>query len=393
MTLTHAIQVEAHRLGFDLVGVTTPFPPPHYQKFEEWLSAGYHAGMAYLEKMSSRVRRANPLEILPDCRRILVLGIRYPPSPGTMTEFYDPTSGLVEDVKSSPYRGRVASYAWSEDYHQDIPTRLNDLVAFIETEMGKTVPHACYTDSGHILERDLAQRAGLGWIGKNTNLINPQMGSYFLLAEILLGIELEISAPFEQDRCGTCTRCLEACPTGCILPDRTLDASRCISYLTIENKGNIPVELRSKMGEWVFGCDICQQVCPWNRRLTAPAGAEAYAPPGIAHPDLTQALSLTPEDFSRQFRGSPVKRTKRTGYLRNVAVALGNQLVAFPDHKQRPLAVAALRETLIHDSQPLIRAHAAWALGRAGEVQILQTACRLERDPSVLNEIQIARDQ
>lgn len=391
MTLTHAIRIEAHRLGFAFIGVTTPFPPPHYQVFEQWLDAGRHAGMAYLAKLPSRLRRANPLNILPDCQSILVLGMRYPPSPMETDAPNAPSSNGLDDVQLTPYRGSIASYAWGEDYHLSIPVRLNALVAFIESQVGKAVPYACYTDSGHILERDLAQRAGCGWIGKNTNLINPQTGSYILLAEILLGIDLEISPPFDQDRCGTCQRCLEACPTGCILPNRTLDSSRCISYLTIENKGSIPLELRNKMGGWVFGCDICQQVCPWNRRITESEENDAFTPrPGISHPDLIQALSLTPESFSQYFRGRPIKRAKRSGYLRNVAVALGNRLAEFPTHQERPLAIAALCETLQHDPQPLVRGHAAWALGRAGELKTLRQASRLEEDPTVLEEIKFA---
>lgn len=379
MTLTHAIRIEAHRLGFALVGVTSPFPPPHYDIFEAWLNAGRHAGMTYLEKTDSRLRRANPTLILPDCRSILVLAMRYPPSPQEPPIF------------DSPYRGNVASYGWDEDYHLSFPPHLNALVSYIESQAGKAIPHACYTDSGHILERDLAQRAGLGWIGKNTNLINPQIGSYFLLAEILLGIDLEVSAPFSQDYCGTCQRCIRACPTGCILPDRTLDASRCISYLTIENKGSIPFELRDKMGGWIFGCDICQQVCPWNQRLSQPQTDEVFsALPDIAHPDLIQSLSLTAESYAQYFRRSPVKRAKRGGYLRNAAVALGNRLAEFPNHPQRSLAISALRDALQHDPLPVVRGHAAWALGKAGETTTLRLASRMEKDSAVMEEIHSA---
>ncbi len=391
MTLTQAIQVEARHLGFALIGVTTPAPPLHYRVFEQWLDAGKHAGMAYLDTQPSRLRRADPRLIMPDCRSILILGLRYSPSPEetALVSSLSPDTG--EKAEFIPYRGNIASYAWGEDYHLNIPVRLKALIAFIESQIGKAVPHYFYTDSGPILERDLAQRAGLGWIGKNTNLINPQVGSYLLLAEILLGIDLEISPPFDQDRCGTCQRCLEACPTGCILPNRTLDASRCISYLTIELKEAIPTALRTKLGGWVFGCDICQQVCPWNRRIIDPIEDEAFTPrPGISHPDLIETLSLTPESFARHFRGSPIKRAKRAGFLRNAAVVLGNRLVGFPAYRQRSLAIIKLTETLQRDTHPLVRGHAAWALGRADERKILRQASRLEKDPMVLEEIHYA---
>ena len=197
---------------------------------------------------------------------------------------------------------------------------------------------------------DLAQRAGIGWIGKNTCLIHPRNGSYFLLSEILLDLELEPDAPFISDHCGTCTRCIEACPTDCILPDRTIDARRCISYLTIELKDAIPLELREKIGDWVFGCDVCQQVCPWNRfAVEADAAFDAKTPPQT----LTEELSLTPQAFNQRFKRSPVKRAKRRGYLRNVAVALGN---TGDTH-----ALPVLQNALNHE-EPMIREHAQWAI-------------------------------
>jgi epoxyqueuosine reductase len=252
----------------------------------------------------------------------------------------------------SPH-GRVAAYAWSADYHLILPERMQTLLTFVETQMGHPIPNRWYTDSGPLLERDLAQRAGLGWIGKNTNLIHPRIGSYILLAEILLGVDLEPDPPFEADRCGACKRCIEACPTQCILPDRTLDARRCISYLTIELKGEIPLHLRERMGQWVFGCDICQMVCPWNR-FAAPSGDPAFAPrPGVPHPDLIAELTLNPQDFNHKFKDSPIQRAKRRGYLRNVAIALGNV--------RDPAAIQALRKAL-RDPEPLVRASSAWAI-------------------------------
>ena len=371
-SLTEAIKSQAHTLGFQLVGITTPDPPPHFAVYERWLEAGRHGEMAYLASERARQRRADPRHILPECRSILVLGIRYP-APGE-------TGGHPAG------KGRVASYAWGDDYHDVLADRLRQLVAFIEARVGSPVPNRWYTDTGPILERDLAQRAGLGWIGKNTCLIAPNLGSYFFLAEVLLGIDLERDPPFLPDYCGSCTRCLEACPTACILPDRTLDASRCISYLTIELKGAIPPDLRQSMEAWVFGCDVCQQVCPWNRRFAAPEGDAAFASRrDVPAPDLVAELALAPKDFNYKFKGSPVQRARRRGYLRNVAVALGNQ--------RNPAAIPRLVDALLGEPEPLVRQHAAWALGQIGGETArreLQLALRTEMDESVRAEIRQA---
>ena len=377
--LRQAIEVQARRLGFELVGVTSPDSPLHYEVYKNWLAAGRHGEMDYLAAERSLVRRADPRQILSKCRSILVLGARYSPSvfPGQ----------AGSPLSESPVTGKVAAYAWGADYHDVLATRLKMLVSFIESQVGAALPNRWYTDTGPLLERELAQRAGLGWIGKNTCLINPHQGSYFLLAEILLGLDLPADSPFIFDRCGTCTRCLQACPTGCILSDRTIDARRCLSYLTIELKGSIPAELRPRVGEWVFGCDICQQVCPWNVRfatLTSPPAAipEFSARPGVPQPELTQELALSSDQFSRKFKDSPVKRTRRDGYLRNVAVALGS--LGFP------AGVPALAKALSDDPEPLVRSHAAWALGQLGgsaALQALSAAARSEIDDEVLKEI------
>lgn len=371
MNLIAAIQVEARRLGFQLVGVTTPAPPPHLEVYEQWLEAGHHAGMAWMGNDRNRQRRANPKLILPECQSILVLGIRYHPSLPLVYE---------EDGE-----GFVASYAWGDDYHKVLPEHLCAIVNFIEAQIGHPVPNRWYTDTGPILERELAQRAGLGWIGKNTCLINPKAGSYFLLAEILLGIELPPDAPVTTDHCGSCTRCIEACPTSCILPNRTIDANRCLSYLTIEEKDEIPLDLRPMMGSWIFGCDICQQVCPWNQKFAAPSEETRFTPgPGRAHPTLKDELTLTPQAFNRKFKGSPIKRTKRRGYLRNIAIALGN--------RSNPDTISALAQAL-DDFEPLIRSHAAWALGQIGGDQArlaLVQRLKSEEDHAVQAEIQAA---
>jgi epoxyqueuosine reductase len=341
--LKQNIVQEAHRLGFTLAGVTSPAAPQHLTSFEHWIANARHGTMEYLADDRARARRADPKLILPECRSILVLAAPYAPPPASPLN------------QSDAPRGRLAAYALSEDYHLVLPPRLHALVQYIEQQAGHPIPNRWYTDTGPILERDLAQRAGLGWIGKNTCLINPQHGSYFLLAEILLGLDLEPDAPFVTDHCGTCTRCIDACPTHCILPDRTIDARRCISYLTIELKTAIPEELRPLMGNWIFGCDICQQACPWNRFADA-EGEVTLEPRGnIQFPDLIQELSLTPEVFNKKFKDSPMKRTKRRGYLRNVAVALGNS--------RDPRALPALQQAL-EEPEPLVREHAAWAIAQ-----------------------------
>ena len=371
--LAQAIKAEARRLGFELAGITMPEPPPHQAVYENWLEAGRHGEMAYLSDPRARQRRADPLRILPECRSILVLGIPYDGPAGEAS---------LEGI------GQVAAYAWGDDYHDVLPERLRALTNFIESQAGRPVPARWYTDSGPLLERDLAQRAGLGWIGKNTCLINPRQGSYFLLAEILLGIDLPADPPFTADRCGACTRCLQACPTGCILPDRTLDARRCLSYLTIELKGVIPVELRPALGRWAFGCDICQQVCPWNQSFAPAYGDPAFAPrPDLPNPLLVAELTLSAQDFNRKFKASPVQRARRRGYLRNTAVALGNTYAGTGDLD----AASALGQALQHDAEPLVRQHAAWALARVGGPaarQALKVAIQTEVDPSVRGEIE-----
>ena len=340
--LAQALKQYARQLGFTLAGITNPQQPQHFDVFQRWLAADQHAQMAYLAEGTAIERRADPRLILPECQSILVLGIPYS-NPST-------ASPLNEH---SPV-GKVAAYAWGADYHLVLPERLKALVDFLEAQVGHPIPNRWYTDTGPILERDLAMQAGLGWIGKNTCLINPQAGSYFLLAEILLGIDLPADLPFTSDHCGSCTRCIDACPTDCILPDRTIDARRCISYLTIENKAEIPADLRPLMGEWVFGCDICQTVCPWNIRFAPVSGDPAFAPrDGVPNPSLTDDLQLTPQAFNQKFKDSPLKRAKRRGYLRNLAVAAANsgQMIALP-----------VLKSAAQDDEPLIRAHAEWAI-------------------------------
>ena len=288
--------------------------------------------------------------------------------------------------KTSELHGRVASYAWGDDYHWIIPPLLDQLVGRLEKIIGRPVDRRTYTDTGPILEREFSQAAGLGWIGKNTCLISPTQGSYFLLAEIFLNVEIEPDPPFLPDRCGSCTRCITACPTHCIMSDRTLDAKRCISYLTIEQKGMVAPVLRPLIGNWIFGCDVCQTVCPWNVRFTRPNYAPVFAAhPDVPQPALSSELHLTPQEFNRKFRRSPVLRAKRRGYLRNIAIALGNA--------KDPAGVADLANALLSEIEPLVRAHAAWALGQIGTQAArlsLESAFKREFDPAVLSEIETA---
>ncbi|MCC7118409.1 MAG: tRNA epoxyqueuosine(34) reductase QueG [Anaerolineales bacterium] len=333
--LKESIKVKARQLGFTLAGVTSAEPPANFEGFQAWLTQNQHGEMSYLGTERSLLRRANPKEILPECRSILFLAIPYTPI-----------------AKPQADEFAIAAYALGEDYHDVLPEKLQALVTFIEESLGRTIPNRYYTDTGPVLEKELAQRAGLGWIGKNSLLINPKAGSTFILAEILLGIELEPDEPFAADHCGTCTRCLTACPTQCILPNRTLDARRCISYLTIENKKEIPEDLRPQIENWIFGCDICQQVCPWNRfSLPAYPAFEAKIP----LPVRTSDLLLTPVEFNQRFKKSPIQRSKRRGYLRNLATAMGNRKTQndLPTLKQAQ-----------QDQEVLVQEHATWAIGK-----------------------------
>ena len=361
--LTAFVKAEALRLGFSKAGITTPEPPPHLEIYEKWLNEGRHGEMTYLETDRARQRRADPRHILPECESILVVAANYLPN--------------MQKTE------RVAAYAVGDDYHDVLAHRLKQLVSSIEERIGREVKNRYYTDTGPLLERELAQRAGLGWIGKNTCLISPDHGSYFFLAEVLLDLPLEPDQPITTDHCGECTLCIEACPTNCILPDRTLDATRCISYLTIELKGTIPLELRPLTQDWIFGCDICQQVCPWNLRFAEPTTDHAFhARPFLSEPSPIDFLRLTPQDYRTELSKSPLKRAKRSGLLRNAAVAAGNAggHASVPD----------LERVLAKDEDPVPRAHAAWALGMLGELEALRADLESEQDPEVLAEIRLA---
>jgi epoxyqueuosine reductase len=361
-SLTAAVKLEAARLGFELVGVTTPDPPPHLDAYRGWIEAGRHASMSYLAAERAVARRSDPRSILPGCRSILVVGLRHslPPAPPRPA-------------------ARVAGYALGADYHDLIPARLQALMAFLRNQTLEPFEFRIYTDTGPILERDLAQRAGLGWIGRNTCLIHPRHGSYFLLGEVFLTLDLTPDPPFTTDHCGSCTRCLEACPTDCILPDRTLDAARCISYQTIENRGPIPEALRPAIGEWLFGCDICQQVCPWNLRFAGPTSDPDLKPrPWLDPPEPD--VFLDPID-APPLKGTALSRARSTGMARNAAVVLGNLGAAE--------SAARLAQGLRHP-EGLVRRHSAWGLAELGgddADRSLRAGLETESDPEVRDEI------
>ncbi|MFL5576327.1 MAG: tRNA epoxyqueuosine(34) reductase QueG [Gemmatimonadaceae bacterium] len=335
--LEHHLKAQAYALGFDLAGIARLGPTETAAAFEEWVARGYAGEMHYLPRGAEKRRDTRlPYD---GARSAVVVALSY---------------GGREPA------GPVARYARGDDYHDLMVERLRELHARVDERVGRPVAGKAYVDTGPILERDLARRAGLGWFGKNTNLINPRLGSFFFLGALLLDLELEPDAPFEADRCGSCTRCLDACPTGAFDGPRTLDATRCISYLTIELRGAIPEALRERMGGLVYGCDVCQEVCPWNVRfseeLKEPAFAAREAVAGMDARTLArELLAMTPEEFSRAFKGSPMKRAKPRGLKRNAAVVLGN--VGTPED-------ADVLTRALDDPEPLVRESAAWALGR-----------------------------
>ena len=361
----------AHQLGFDLVGIVPLGPPATLEHYQAWLAGGYHGEMAYLARPDAIGKRSDLSLILPEVQSVVTVGANYT------------TGALPAELRDDASRGIFASYAWGDEYHDWFTFRLQRLGEFIQGLCGEPVAYRAYADTGPVLERDLAAHGGLGFVGKNTNLIHPRLGSWLLLGELLLGVKLTATGPNSAGgTCGNCTRCLEACPTGALVAPYVLDARRCISYLTIEHKGAIPRELRPLMGNRIFGCDICQEVCPWNRRYAGPTQEPAFQPrPGAIAPSLVDLLTLDTAGFRSRYRASPVLRAKRRGLLRNVAVALGN----WGDRA----AVAPLTRAL-DDEEPLVRGHAAWALGQIGDPQThaaLARALAVETDPWVRDEI------
>jgi epoxyqueuosine reductase len=364
------IQRRARELGFDDCRFADASPPATAPHFERWLASQYHGEMAYLERNAGK--RIDPQQVLAGCRSIIALAMAYAGaetepvlrvaySVGNAENSSRSPNPTVPDTQPAtrntvPLSGLIARYARFADYHRVIGERLKSLAEFVNQLGGAGTRSLWYVDTGPLLERDLAQRAGLGFIGKHTNLISRKRGNWIFLSEILTTLELAPDAP-EKNRCGSCERCLSACPTGAITAPFQLDARRCISYLTIELKGPIPAEFRSAIGNRIYGCDDCLAACPWNRFARAGSLMQGHARPDLANPDLIELLALDDAGFKQRFQGTPMLRVKRRGLLRNVCVALGNvgDVSALP----------ALRRAS-RDPEPLIAEHAAWAMGQIG---------------------------
>ncbi len=336
--VTRLIKQRAFEIGFDFVGVSPVGEFPQQQYYKRWLERGFNADMKYMERNTDR--RMDVRNILPGAKSVISCAVNY------NTAF--PYSTEVREKG----KGWISRYAWGSDYHEKIKSMIDDLGEYLVSVADSYIQKKTYVDTGPVLEKMYAHYAGVGWIGKNTCVINQNMGSWLFLSKIITDAELDYDSP-AINRCGTCTRCLDACPTGALTEPYTLDARLCISYLTIENKGSIPFNLRERIGHNMFGCDICQDVCPWNRK--APATTENYFQPrsGLFHPDLNWLSSLGEEEFREVFKNSAVKRAKRRGLLRNVMVVAGNS----GDER----LVHAI-EKCLHDKEPLVRKHAAWAL-------------------------------
>ena len=335
LSLEQLIKAQACGLGFDLAGITSLGPVETAGAFETWVARGYAGEMDYLPRGAAK-RRDSRL-----------------PVPGAVSAIV-----VALDYGGRSPSGPIARYARGDDYHDVMLGKLDELHEWLEAEVGRPIAGKAYVDTGPLLERDLARRAGLGWFGKNTNLVNPEIGSFFFIGALLVDLELDSDTPFESDRCGTCRRCLDACPTDAFVEPRVLDATRCISYLTIELKGAIPEDLRAPMGSHLYGCDVCQDVCPYNvkfaQELREPALAARAIIEGRASPAIARdMLAMDDDDFRAAFKGSPMKRAKRRGLARNAAVVLGN---IGNEGDVAALTVAT------GDQEPLVREHAQWAL-------------------------------
>lgn len=301
------VKRRALSLGFDAVGITDLSPPPHAAAFRAWLERGYAGTMAYMHRQAAK--RIEPTRIAPGATRAIMTARNY----------------YVPDPAPASGRGRVAKYARGTDYHEAMAKPLACLADFVRTLGSPVAMTRTYVDAGPVPERELAQRAGLGWMGKNTMLISPRLGSFVFLGAILTDIDLAVDPPFESDRCGSCTRCLDACPTDAFPAARTMDASRCIAYLTIEFRGDIPPELAPLIGDWIFGCDVCQDVCPWNVKFAREA-AEALPnrDPDLAQLDLRALADAPPGELERRFAGTALTRPGAEGLRRNARIALAN---------------------------------------------------------------------
>jgi epoxyqueuosine reductase len=342
-----AVRQRARELGFDDCHFTTANPPDHAVEFQQWLAQSQHGEMNYLQRNAHK--RVQPQQVLPGAKTIIALATSYADAGSVLRV---PSNTLSEHAIRNPQPGLVARYARFKDYHDVLADRLKQLTECVDSLAGKGTRSLWYVDTGPLLERDLAQRAGLGFVGKHTNLISRQLGNWIFISEIITTAEFEPDTP-EKNRCGTCSRCISACPTAAITAPFKLDARRCISYLTIELKGAIPIELRPAIGNRIYGCDDCLAVCPWNKFAREGSLMKAHARTDLATPDLLELLALDDAGFKARFAGTPILRTKRRGLLRNVCVALGN--IGDGD------ALPALHRAA-EDSEPLIAEHARWAI-------------------------------
>jgi epoxyqueuosine reductase len=324
-----ALLVKAQALGFDDCRVAPALPAAHRALFEQWIAEGKHGDMAWMARNVER--RTDPRVVLPGARSVIVLALNYYQGSGPENDY------------------RIARYAWNDDYHDLIEKKLRELDAFLTSQGGTQKP---YVDTGPVLERDFASEAGLGWGGKSTMQIHRHLGTWFFLADILTTLDLPADTP-AKDMCGKCTRCIDACPTQAITAPRRMDARRCISYLTIESKGSIPLEFRRAIGDRIYGCDACLDACPWNRHAQESREATFQARETVFSKSLRDFLALTEDEFRALFAKSPIKRIKRPAFLRNVCVALGNG----GRWDDLPALAAAAA-----DPHPLIAEHAAWAI-------------------------------
>jgi epoxyqueuosine reductase len=375
--LVEELRRESVRVGFSRLGIASAGPPPRRELVRQWLDQGF-AGVMREWFEHQEPLRADPENLLPGVRSVIMLA----------TDYATAAEGVADVAGAGEGSGRVARYAWGADYHDLLRSRVNMLGAWLEAR----VP-GCRTrgvvDSAPLAEREFAWLAGLGWFGKNTMLIDPRAGSFFFLTALLTDLELPPDTPVEVDHCGTCTACLDACPTAAFVEPRVLDASRCISALSIEDHGPIAADLRPGMQDWIFGCDICQEVCPWNRH--APGSTEPTFQPsdGLPSPSLAAILGLDTEAFRQRFKGSPLRRAKRRGLLRSAAIALGNR----PHAPSFDALAAALA-----DEEPVVRGAAAWALGRWRHADVMAERARavligrmeIETDADVRAEIERA---
>ena len=343
------IKRAAEEAGFDLAGVAPAADATELKHFPEWIAAGHAGEMKYLEARDDHgtLKRASLAGVAPWARSVVICAINYNTNNPYSTQVHDPS------------RGWIARYAWSrEDYHDAVLRRLKQVEAILRqalpADLQSSLITRSYVDTGPIVERVFAKYAGAGWIGKNTCIINQKKGSWLFLGVILTSLELAPDMP-APDRCGTCTRCIEACPTNAILAPYQLDSNKCISYLTIEKRGSIPEELRAGISHHVFGCDICQDVCPWNRKAPASAAPEFEPRPGLVNPALAWLAEMSAEEFREAFRGSPIRRTKHSGLRRNAAIAMGNS-----GNKE----FLPLLDRLATDEDQTISESAQWAKAR-----------------------------